>query len=207
MMPRTLAIAALCAALVPTMLVSGCAAVVVGGVGTGVSVVHDRRSTGTQVEDQNVELRAYGLLREHPEIADKSNISVTSYNLTVLLAGQAADAETAQRFAELVAKLPAVRKVYNEVAVGTQATFGDDANDSYVTSKVKVALLEVKVPDFDPTRVKVVTSQGVVYLMGLLTAAEAEQATEKARYVGGVRRVVKLFEIISPNEIPAPSSQ
>jgi osmotically-inducible protein OsmY len=206
-MPRRLAIAALCAALAPTMLLSGCAAVVVGGVGTGVSVVHDRRSAGTQVEDQNIELRAYALLREHPQIADKSNISVTSYNLTVLLTGQAADAETAQRFAELVAKLPAVRKVYNEVAIGTQATFGDDANDSYITSKVKVALLEVKAPDFDPTRVKVVTSQGVVYLMGLLTPAEAEQATEKARYVGGVRRVVKLFELISPSEAAAPASQ
>jgi osmotically-inducible protein OsmY len=181
--------------------------VVVGGVGTGVSVVHDRRSAGTQIEDQNIELRAYALLREHPQIADKSNISVTSYNLAVLLTGQAADAETAQRFAELVAKQPAVKKVFNEVAVGTQATFGDDANDSYITSKVKVALLEVKAPDFDPTRVKVVTSQGVVYLMGLVTPAEAEQATEKARYVGGVRRVVKLFELISPSEAAAPASQ
>jgi osmotically-inducible protein OsmY len=206
-MPRTLAIAALCAALIPTMLASGCAALVVGGVGTGVSVVHDRRSAGTQVEDQNIELRSYALLREHPQIADKSNISVTSYNLTVLLTGQAADAETAQRFAELVAGLPAVKKVYNEVAVGTQATFGDDANDAYVTSKVKVALLEVKAPDFDPTRVKVVTSQGVVYLMGLLTPTEAEQTTEKARYVGGVRRVVKLFEMVSPSEVPAPGPQ
>jgi osmotically-inducible protein OsmY len=191
-------------------LLGGCAAVVIGGAGAGVSVAHDRRTAGTYVEDQEIELRAFRLLYDHPEIKDRSSISTTSYNLTVLLTGQAKDAEVAASFAKLVAQLPRVRQVHNEVVVGPESTLEEEANDTYLTSKVKYAMLEVKVPEFDPTRVKVITSQATVYLMGLVTAAEADAAVEKARRVSGVKRVVRVFEVVPQSQLPAkpaPSSE
>lgn len=187
-------------------LLSGCPAAVVGGAGVTASMAHDRRTTGTYVEDQEIEIRAIRLLYDNPEIKDRSNITTTSYNLVVLLTGQAADAQTAARFAELMAKQPRVRQVHNEVVVGPEATIGDDSSDAYVTSKVKLALFDVKVPGFDPTRVKVVTSKGVVYLMGLLTAAESDAVVDKVRRVSGVARVVKVFETLPPGNAPAAPS-
>ena len=207
-------VAALAGAALTASLLSGCPAVVVGGAGATASVVHDRRTTGTYVEDQEIEINAFRLLQDHPEIRDKSNISTTSYNLAVLLTGQAASAEVASEFANLVARLPRVKVVHNKLVVGAESTLGDDSSDAYVTSKVKLALFEVKVPGFDPTRVKVVTSQSVVYLMGLLTQAEQEAVIEKVRRVSGVKRVVPVFETITataqpaaapPREQPAPT--
>ena len=191
-------------------LLTGCPAMVVGGVAQTAAVAHDRRTTGTYIEDQEIEIRAFRLLQENPAIRDRSNISTTSYNLSVLLTGQAADQQTSAKFAELVAKLPRVKRVHNEVVVSAETNLADDSNDSYITSKVKLALFDVKVKGFDPTRVKVVTSQGVVYLMGLLTPAEADAVVENVRRVSGVKRVVKVFETISPSELPAeppPSEQ
>jgi len=184
-------------------LLSGCPAMVVGGVAQTASVAHDRRTTGTYVEDQEIEIRAFRLLQDNPDIKDRSNISTTSYNLSVLLTGQAADEQTSARFAGLVAKLPRVKRVHNEVVVSAESSIADDSNDSYITSKVKLALFDVKVKGFDPTRVKVVTSKGVVYLMGLLTPAEADAVVDKVRRVSGVKRVVKVIETISPSELPA----
>jgi osmotically-inducible protein OsmY len=186
-------------------LLRGCPAMVVGGAVQTAAVAHDRRSTGTYVEDQQIELRAFQLLQDNPEIRDRSNISTTSYNLVVLLTGQAADVQTSARFADLVAKQANVKRVHNEVVVGPETSLTDDSSDAYVTSKVKLALFDVKVPGFDPTRVKVVTSQGVVYLMGLLTQAESDAAVEKVRRVSGVTRVVKVIETLPPGAVPAAS--
>jgi osmotically-inducible protein OsmY len=206
--------AAVAGAVLTASLLSGCPAVVIGGAGATASVAHDRRTSGTYVDDQEIEIRAFKLLQEHPEIRDKSNISTTSYNLAVLLTGQAASAEVASEFANLVARLPRVKVVQNKVVVGAESTLGEDSSDAYVTSKVKLALFEVKTPGFDPTRVKVVTSQGVVYLMGLLTQAEQDAVIEKVRRVSGVKRVVPVFETITataqpaaapPREQPAPT--
>ena len=203
-------VTAIAGAALTVSLLSGCPAVVVGGAGATASVVHDRRTTGTYVEDQEIEIRAFRLLQDHPEIRDKSNISTTSYNLAVLLTGQAASAEVASEFANLVARLPRVKVVHNKVVVGAESTLGEDSSDAYVTSKVKLALFEVKTPGFDPTRVKVVTSQAVVYLMGLLTQAEQDAVIEKVRRVSGVKRVVPVFETITAAAQPAaaaPSEQ
>ncbi len=207
-------VAAAVGAVLTVSLLSGCPAVVVGGAGATASVVHDRRTTGTYVEDQEIEIRAFQLLQDHPAIRDKSNISITSYNLAVLLTGQAAKAEVASEFANLVARLPRVKVVHNKVAVGAESTLSEDSSDAYVTSKVKLALFDVKVPGFDPTRVKVVTAQSVVYLMGLLTQAEQDGVVETVRRVAGVKRVVPVFETVTaaaqpaaapPREQPAPT--
>jgi len=130
----------------------------------------------------------------HPEIYRRSSISVTSYNLSLLLTGQAETSEVADRFADLVSQLPKVRQVFNEIEIGPNISFTRETEDAYLTSRVKLALQDVDIPGFDMMRVKVVTENATVYLMGLVTPEEADAAAEKARRVPGVVRVVKIFE-------------
>lgn len=186
--------------LLISAMLTGCAAVVVGtGIATGAAVAHDRRTAGTVVEDKEILFKALNLLNnENPDIREKSNITVTPYNLQVLLTGQAISDEVSQRYAQLVAQIPRVRKVFNEVVVGAESTWTEEADDVYMNSKVKLALFNLGIKGFDPTRVEVTSSQGVVYLMGLLTPQEADVVAEKVRFVGGVKRVVTLFEYIQP---------
>lgn len=175
---------------------SGCAAVVVGGVATGAAVAHDRRTTGTFVEDQEIFLRAVSMRDADEELKQKSNISFEVFNLQVLLTGQAENMEIVERFRERVATIPRVRAVFNEVTVGAESTWSEATADAYLTTRVKLALFDVGISGFDPTRVTVTSSQGSVYLMGLLTPTEADAVTDKVRFVSGVKRVVKLFEYI-----------
>lgn len=183
--------------LVFTVVISGCAPVVIGtGVATGASVVHDRRTAGTVVEDQNIFLRAMHIRDENPDIAEQSKINITTYNMQVLLTGQAASNDVSRRFADLIAQIPRVRKVYNEVETAAESAWSESVDDAYMTSKVKFALFNLGIEGFDPTRVNVTSAKGVVYLMGLLTTEEANAVTEKVRYLGGVQRVVRLFEYV-----------
>jgi osmotically-inducible protein OsmY len=175
---------------------SGCGAVVVGGAATGIAVAHDRRTTGTVIEDQEIFLRAIKLRSENEELKQKTNINVDVYNMQVLLTGQAENMEIVERYRDRLMQIPRVRTVFNEVTVGAESTWGEATADTYLTSKVKVALFNVKLPGFDPTRVKVTSSLGTVYLMGLLSPTEADAVTEEVRFVSGVKRVVKLFEYI-----------
>lgn len=175
----------------------GCGAVVVGGaVVATAKVAHDRRTTGTQVEDQGILLKAIQLRGDDPELERLTNIDITVFNMQVLLTGQAQNAAIVEDFQRDVAAITNVRRVFNEVVIGAESTFGEATSDAYLTTRVKLALFDVKIDDFDPTRVKVTSSQGSVYLMGLLTPTEAEAVTEKVRFVSGVKRVVKLFEYI-----------
>ncbi|MCB1790995.1 MAG: BON domain-containing protein [Gammaproteobacteria bacterium] len=187
---RNLLIATLALAL------SGCGAVVVGGAVTGAAVAHDRRTTGTVVEDQEIFLRAITMRQQDAALKQKTNINVDVYNLQVLLTGQAENAQVVEDYAQRVAQIPRVRHVFNEVVVGAESTWSESTADAYLTSKVKVALFNVKLPGFDPTRIKVTSSLGTVYLMGLLSPQEADAATEEVRFVSGVKRVVKLFEYV-----------
>jgi osmotically-inducible protein OsmY len=175
---------------------SGCGAVVVGGAVTTAAVVHDRRTTGTVVEDQSILLQAMRLRSQNETLQQNSNISIDVYNLQVLLTGEAENMPLVESFVRQVAQIPRVRKVYNEVAIGAESTWGESTSDVYLTSKVKIALFDVGIDGFDPTRVNVTSSQGNVYLMGLLTPAEADAVTEKVRFVSGVKKVVRLFEYI-----------
>jgi osmotically-inducible protein OsmY len=182
--------------LLAASLLSGCTAAVVGGVATGISVVHDRRSTGVVIDDQDIELSAMRLKYEHPEISDHSQISTTSYNLLVLLTGQAESQEVSNKFANMVSRLPRVKKVVNHIQIGAEGTFTESTSDAYLTTRVKLALFNVDLEDFDPSRIKVVTSQDIVYLMGIVTRREADAASDQARFVSGVKGVVKVFEYI-----------
>ena len=179
-----------------TATLTGCGAIVVGGAVATAAVVHDRRTTGTFVEDQNILLKAIALRDEDPDLPNQTNINIDVYNMQVLLTGQAQNMPIVERFKQQVSEIPSVRQVFNEVIVGAEATLGEATSDAYLTTRVKLALFDVDLDGFDPTRVEVTSSQGSVFLMGLLTTSEADAATDVVRYVSGVKRVVKLFEYI-----------
>jgi osmotically-inducible protein OsmY len=172
----------------------GCAAVVVGGAATGAAVATDRRTAGVFVGDQEIELRAMSRLRE--ALPQKTgSIAVTSYNRQVLLTGQVPDETTRARAAEVVKSVPDVRTVFNELSISGVTSLTSTANDTGLTASVKTRLLRNEsVPG---TQIKVKTEAGVVYLMGLVTRAEADVATEIARTTSGVTKVVTLFETIN----------
>lgn len=182
---------------------SGCAGLIMGGatagVATGAAMAHDRRTVGTIVEDQAIELKAYDALNQ--ELAQRSHINVTSYNNVVLLSGEVPTPQLRRRAEEIATGIDKVRHVHNELTIAPPSSFASRSTDTWITTKVKTALLQVDgIPDFDPSRVKVVTERGVVYLFGLLRPREAEAVTRTIRRVGGVQKVVKLFEYIDQEQ-------
>jgi len=183
-------------ALLVMSFLSGCAAVVVGAGTTGATVAHDRRTTGTYIEDKAILLKALQMRSQDETLQKNSNISIEVYNLQILLTGQALDADIVARFRDRLTQIERVRHVYNEVTVGAEGTWSEAAADTYLTSRVKVEMFSVGIQGFDPLRVKVTSSLGTVYLMGLVTPEEADAVVEKVRYISGVKRVVRLFEYI-----------
>ena len=190
-----------CAALTVAALggaLSGCVALVGGGAAVaGMSAV-DRRTTGTQVEDQGIELRAGNRVSE--VVGDKARVSVTSYNRMVLLTGQAGNATDKATIEKLVREQATVRQVYNEIeVVPFTATLGQRSKDTMITGQVKASLVNAK--DITSSAIKVVTENNVVYLMGIVTPRESKRAAEIARGVNDVTKVVRLFEVISEDEL------
>jgi len=178
---------------------SACAPLLVGGAAAGGAILlHDRRTTGTIWEDQTIEWKAATAIAKDPELSnpERANVSVTSYNRVVLLSGEVATPELRQQAAEIVRYVPAVERVYNELVIAPPSTPVDRAADAALTAQVKASLLQIDLPGFDPTRIKVVTSAGTVYLLGLVKPAEADTVVDTVKYVSGVRQVVKLFEYI-----------
>lgn len=192
-----------CAALTVAALggaLSGCVALVGGGAAVaGMSAV-DRRTTGSQVEDQGIELRAGNRIGE--VMGEKARASVTSYNRMVLLTGQAGNATDKAAMEKLVREQATVRQVYNEIEVAPfTATLGQRSKDTMLTGQVKASLLNAK--DITSSAIKVVTENRVVYLMGIVTPRESKRAAEIARGVNDVTKVVRLFEVISEEELAA----
>ena len=176
------------------VFLQGCIAVAGGAAATGAAVAYDRRTTGTIIDDQSIELKAGQLLSEDKEINDNSHINVTSYNLVALVTGETTSDDIRNRIINIVKNIPKVTHVYNEVTIAAPSSLTSRSSDSLITSKVKTKLFGLE--NFDSARVKVVTEKGVVYLMGLVTKEEADRATEATRQVGGVQKVVKLFQYI-----------
>ena len=154
------------------------------------SSLEDRRTTGTQLDDDAIESRAKARLAER--IGERAHVNVTAFNRAVLLTGEAWDEATRAEVEKIVAEVPNVRSVTNEIQVAGLSSLGSRANDTTLTAKVKGRFMNVK--GLNPLHVKVVTEAGVVYLLGLVTEAEADAATELARTTGGVRKVIKVFE-------------
>ena len=183
--------------LAASLLFSGCAPLVVGGAVATAAVATDRRTTGSLIEDQAIEMRVRSALADVPGMREQSHINVTSYNGIVLLSGESPSETLRDHAGDIARNSEKVRRVDNEVQIAAPSSGMTRASDSYITSKVKASLLKVKIKDFDPLRVKVVTENGTVYLMGLVTQEEGAAATDVARQVGGVQRIVKLFELLN----------
>ena len=180
------------AVLLGTQL-TACGPVIVGGAAAAGVVASDRRTSGTFLEDQSIELKTKNAIVDNIGAAN-IDVSVTSFNRNVLLTGQAIDEETKAK-AETVAKtIENVRTITNEITIEDKNTFTENNNDAYITSKVKGRML--KENRFPANYVKVITESGVVYLMGLVTEQEASDAVEIARGTEGVHKVVKVFEYI-----------
>tara|TARA_Y100001934_G_C12230707_1_gene715261 strand:- start:139 stop:714 length:576 start_codon:yes stop_codon:yes gene_type:complete len=175
-------------------LIQGCAAVLGAGAATGAAVANDRRTVGTMLDDQTIEFKVLDALRSDDDLWQQTHVNGTSVNNIVLLTGEAPTDELRQRIETLVHQIPKVRRVHNEIVIGAPSSLLTRSSDSWITGKVKTNLLTTDIQE--ATQIKVVTENGSVYLMGLVTQAEASRATDVARAVGGVQRVVKVFEYL-----------
>ncbi len=188
-----------CFPLAVPMMMGG--AMVGGGL-----VATDRRTSGTQLEDEGIELRAASRIRDN--LGDRVHVNVTSYNRRVLLSGEVPSAQDQQLVEQVVSNVENVQSVVNELAVLGNATLGQRSSDTLVTGKVKAGLVDAK--DLYANAFKVVTERGTTYLLGRVTQREADRATDITRAVSGVQKVVRVFEIISEDELrnllpqPAP---
>lgn len=183
-------------------LVSACAPLVMGGAMVGTALVaSDRRTTGIQLEDQSIELKASARVRE--VIGERGRVSITSYNRLVLITGEVQTDADKVAVEQAIAQVENVRSTVNELVVlGTNAfasTLANRSNDSILSGKVKATFVDAR--DIHANAFKVVTERGAVYLMGRVTEREANRATELARSVGGVQKVVRVFEVITEQEL------
>ena len=177
---------------------SGCAALAIGGLFVGGAlVVTDRRSSGTQIDDQSIEIKSGSRMREL--LGDRGHVNVTSYNRMVLLSGEVATEGDKAAAEQTVSRVENVRATFNELAVTGLSSLNNRSNDALLTSKVKATLIEAK--DILANVFKVVTERGTVYLMGRVTEREAARATELARGVPGVQKVVRVFEVLTDAEL------
>ncbi|HTH40491.1 MAG TPA: BON domain-containing protein [Rhodocyclaceae bacterium] len=191
---RRIAVLTLAASVAP--LLGGCFGAVAVGAGAGVLMATDRRASETYLGDEGTEIRAANRISE--KYGDKVHVNTTSYNRTVLMTGEVPDEATKAGVEQIVAGLPNVKATVNELQVAGISSLTARGNDSYLTSKVKARFVDHN--KFRPTVVKVVTEGGTVYLMGLVTKAEADAAVEIARTTGGVQKVIRVMEIIADTE-------
>ena len=192
------------ALLALTAAFSACAPLMVGGMVGGAMVASDRRTSGIQLEDEGIELKSASRLREM--MGSRGHINITSYNRQVLVTGEVPNEQDKDYVAKLVSEVENVRLVVNELVVGPNSSLTDRSTDSLITAKVKGQMVDSK--DIFANAYKIVTERGVVYLMGRVTQREADRATEVARQVSGVKKVVRVFEILTEAELnallPAP---
>ncbi|MDM0051383.1 BON domain-containing protein [Variovorax sp. J22R115] len=196
---------ALAAGAVLVAGLSACVPLVVGGaaaVGVGM-VATDRRSSGAQVDDQGIELRGGARIREIAN--DNMYVTITSFNRQVLLTGSVGTEADRVKVEEVVRRVDNVRSVVNELTVGPPASFQDRSNDTFISGKVKASLLDAK--DVFANSFKVVTERGTVYMMGIATRRETDRATDIARGVSGVTKVVRVVEIVSEQDLANIQSQ
>ena len=180
-------------------LLAGCVPMVVGTAVVGTAVVAtDRRGGGSQVDDELIQMKSGSRLEEaFPD--GRVRVNVTSYNRMVLLTGQVPSDADKATVEQVIAKMDNVQSVINELSVGPATTLKERSNDAYITTKVKASIVDSQ--DLFANSIKIVTHRGVVYLLGRVTAREANHAAELARGVSGVVKVVKVFEVISEAEL------
>lgn len=180
--------------LASSLMLSGCSGLLVAGAATGAVASQDRRTLPTQLEDENIELKSIKTLFENDELWKDTNISVVSFNNIVLLVGQAPTAELKNKVTVEIKKIAKVSKVHNQIRISAPTSFFASRNDDYITTKVKSSMFFTD--DLPSSKVKVVTENSEVFLMGMVTQEEAERAVDVARNTGGVTKVIKVFEYI-----------
>ena len=178
---------------------SACAPVMLGGFAMGTMVAVDRRTAGTQVEDQGIEVRGANRFQDY--LGERGHVNITSYNRQVLLTGEVPNAQDNQQVEQIASKLENVRSVVNEIAVMEKTNLSQRSSDALITGKIKASLVDAK--DLFASSFKVVTERGTSYLMGRVTQREADRATEITRSIDGVKKVVRVLEIISEEELKA----
>ncbi len=192
--------ASLLSTLVMCLGLASCAApLMFGGVIGGAMVASDRRSTGIQVEDEGIEQRSATAIREN--FGSKEHINITSYNRQVLITGEVSNDTVRRQVESLIGRVENVRAVVNELAIGPASSTGDRASDALLVAKVKASMVDTE--DVFANVYKVVGERGTVYLMGRVTQREAKRATDVVRGVSGVKRVVRVFEYITEDELRA----
>ena len=185
-------VAALLALSAMLPVLQGCIPVIAAGAVGGALVMDDRRTSGTILDDEGIEQKAYAAVNQ--DLGNQVHVNVTSYNGNVLLTGEAPSAELKGKIQQRVTPIPKVRGVVDEVKIAGLSSLGSRSDDALITAKVKAAFVNGN--RFHPNHVKVVTEAGVVHLLGLVTKQESDDAVELARGVSGVRKVVKVFEEI-----------
>ena len=186
-----LAVAALAGAL------SACVPLVIGGAALGTMMAVDRRTSGAQLEDEGIELRSASRLRT--ELGDRTHVNITSYNRQVLLTGEVPNERDKQAVEQVVAGVENVRSIVNELAITGISNIRGRSSDLLLEGKVKATLVDAR--DVFAGAIKVVAERGNVYLMGRVSQREADRVTQLTRTVSGVQRVVRVFEIISEEEL------
>lgn len=177
------------------VLIPGCAAVVVGGAATTAMLAVDPRTFGTIVDDEMIEFKIIEAYYDSAELSQQSHLNVTSYNGKVLLTGEATSESIRQRIEALARQVPKVRGVHNEMIIAAPSSALARSSDRWITTKVNSRLAAAA--EVSSVDIKVVTENGIVYLMGLVNREQANDATEVTRQTSGVQRVVKLFEYTS----------
>jgi osmotically-inducible protein OsmY len=189
-----------CQVLVVSLLagaLSACAPMLLGGAVMTSVVAVDRRTAGMQLEDENIEMRA--MSRVNANLGDRAHVNVTSYNRKVLITGEVPTEQDKALIVQLVSRVNNVAKVEDELAVMPKSTLSQRSSDVLVTSRIKANFIDAK--DIFSGAIKIVTERGVVYLFGRVTHREADRATDIARNTTGVLKVVRLFEIITEEEL------
>ena len=196
--PHALKVTALLGALTVAGALSACAPLMLGGaVISSTLMATDRRTSGTQIEDQAIELKSLNRIRD--ALGERGHVSAISYNRTVLIVGEVPAEADKAAVEQAVQRVENVRAVINEAEVMGSSSFASRSNDALLTSKVKATLIDAR--DLSANAIKVVTERATVYLLGRVTDREATRATELTRSISGVQKVVRLFEIITEAEL------
>ena len=178
-------------------LMSACAPLMFGSMMGTVMVATDRRTSGAIVEDEGIELRGNSIMRAH--FGERANVSVNSYNRQVLLTGEVANEKDRAAAAQIAERIENVKSVLNELAIQPSSSLSEKSKDAFIKGKVIASLVDSK--DLFASSFKVVVERSNVYLMGRVTQREANSVTDMTRTIGGIARVVRVFEIISEEEL------
>jgi len=175
-------------------ILQGCAAAIVAGTAGAVTAANDRRTIGSQIDDNNIEIKATLEIKGNDQLAKYSNISVISLNGAVLLLGQAPTEEMKSQAQALIKNIPAIKKIHNQIRISSNVGMTTKTFDTWLTSKVKTMLLTDD--NISGTNIKVITENSEVFLMGLVRQSEGSKAVDIARNISGVAKVIKVFEYL-----------